>query len=70
MVYEKPAIILQKFHTDAFLDLDVLSNNDPENEWEHRDKDDWGNEGFEFGSNEFNGFISLDGDGVGGWFNG
>ncbi len=68
MTYEKPTITFKKFHTDAFLaDTGILSGM---NNTEH-EEDVWDpNAGFEFGSNEFNGFISLDGDGVGGWFNG
>ena len=65
MIYEKPEISFQKFDTDTFLDdKDVLSANNPESEWE------WDPEGgFEFGG-VFNGYISLDPDGTGGWFNG
>ena len=72
MIYEKPAIYFQKFHTDAFLDNtaeDILSNNDPNHgsgEWE------WDpNGGFmTINGSGFNGTITLNSDGVGGWLNG
>lgn len=62
MIYEKPKITFQKFHTNAFLDHDVLSANDPDDDW-----DPYGG----FTSDEvFNGTISINSDGVGGWLNG
>ena len=68
MIYEKPKITFQKFHTNAFLDnTDVLSANNPDDDW-----DPYG--GFtpgDFSTNEvFNGTISINSDGVGGWLNG
>lgn len=74
MIYEKPRITFQKFHTNAFLDnTTVLSQDDPTmggggiDPW-----GDWDEEGgFEFGSADvFNGTITINSDGVGGWFNG
>lgn len=69
MIYEKPAIKFQKFHTDPFLDQNVLSNNNPDfgGDIFGGDDDDWGFEPTSYG---FNGTISLGPDGVGGWFNG
>lgn len=66
MIYEKPEISFQKFHTDTFLDdKDVLSANDPD-----IGGGVWGDEEFEFNSSGFNGTVSIHSDGVGGWFNG
>lgn len=65
MIYEKPELSFQKFHTETFLDeLDVLSANDPDDDF-----DVW-DEGFDFNSFGFNGTFSIDPDGVGGWLNG
>ena len=67
MIYEKPEITFQKFHTDAFLDnTNVLSSNDPDEGHEAWDPD----AGFGFGSSGYNGSITINSDGVGGWFNG
>ena len=67
MTYEKPTITFQKFHTDAFLEnTDVLSNNNPD-----QGQDVWDPEGgFVFENGVFNGTISINSDGVGGWLNG
>lgn len=66
MIYEKPTITFQKFHTDAFLDnTNVLSVNDPDI------GEDVFDEEFEMFTNDvFNGTISINSDGVGGWLNG
>lgn len=67
MIYEKPEISFQKFHTEAFLDdMEDLSINNPDDEHFVYDPD----EGFTFDSAGFNGTISIRSDGVGGWFNG
>ena len=66
MIYEKPKITFQKFHTNAFLNnTDVLSNYDPDQEWEP-----WDPEGGFISDEVFNGTISINSDGVGGWLNG
>ena len=75
MIYEKPKITFQKFHTDAFLDdLDPLSANDPGRGWDPFEPFSPWSEDEEFtpfGTNDvFNGTISINSDGVGGWFNG
>lgn len=67
MIYEKPEISFQKFHTDAFLDnTDVLSNMPPDKENEEWDPD----AGFNASASGYNGSITINSDGVGGWFNG
>ncbi len=64
MIYEKPKLSFQKFHTEAFLeDLEPLSANNAA-----IDDDVW-DEGFESNSFGFNGTFSIDPDGVGGWLN-
>ncbi|MCQ2471892.1 MAG: hypothetical protein MJ147_07635 [Clostridia bacterium] len=71
MIYEKPAIRFQKFHTDPFLDQNVLSSTPTDMGGDifggDDDNDDWEFEPTAYG---FNGTISLGPDGVGGWFNG
>lgn len=68
MTYEKPIITFKKFHADAFLaDSGILSAT---NNTSHEEEiGPWGDEGFEVGG-IFNGVVSLDPDGTGGWFNG
>lgn len=71
MIYEKPEITFQKFHTDAFLDnTNVLSANDPDSGGSGVDPwdDDWEDWGFESAGS--NGTLSAGSNGVGGWFNG
>ena len=70
MIYEKPTISFKRFHADAFLDhTDVLSANNPDIGDDVFDisDDDWGDIGFD---SAFNGTITINSDGVGGWLNG
>ena len=70
MIYEKPEISFQKFHIDAFLDLDPLSANDPEHGGEIFDDDDEDIVIINPGRNHLNGRISASDNPVGSWFNG
>lgn len=67
MKYEKPMITFQKFHIDSFLDdEEILSANSPIKDNEEFDEDG----GFTEDAFGFNGTITINSDGVGGWFNG
>lgn len=59
MKYEKPEINFQKFYTESFLEDELLSSGGGSIDHEI------------FGSTDgFNGAVTLNSDGVGGWFNG
>ncbi len=60
MNYEKPEIKFQKFHTEAFLEDEPLSSGEG----------DEGHDIFQDSIISFNGSITTDSSGVGGWFNG
>ena len=72
MIYEKPEISFQKFHIDAFLDLDPLSANGPEHGGEiwGGDDDDGGDIIIVGPTRRTNGRVVASDDPVGSWFNG
>lgn len=71
MIYEKPQIKFQKFHAESFLDnTNPLSAYDPTQGWDPFDWDEEGGFTPNGAQGLFNGTITINSEGPGGWLNG